>query len=52
MDKQSIEFHIKVYGVTQTLQTNSLGARVLWIIAAQWNGPITCIYIVKQFPSQ
>lgn len=35
MDKQRTEYYVKVYGMTQTLQTNSLVACVLWIIAAQ-----------------
>lgn len=45
MDKQSIEFHIKIYGMTQTLETNSLLACVLWIIAAQLNGPIALLQL-------
>lgn len=38
-DKQSTKFQIKVYGMTQTPQTNPVLAGVLWIIAAQCNGP-------------
>ena len=34
-DKQSREFHIKVHGMTQALQTNTSLACVLWIIAVQ-----------------
>lgn len=45
MDKQSRELQIKAYGMTQTLQTNSLLACVLWITAAQWNGLIALLQL-------
>lgn len=35
MDKQGMKFHVRVYGTSQSPQTNAKLACVLWIITAQ-----------------
>lgn len=51
MDKQGAKFHIRVYDTTQTPQTNTKLACVLWIITAQCNGPGALIHLYRHLQS-